>query len=201
MKAVLAAARRRRHLHQRVALLVVAARDAAVRHDLSRAPALLLAHQPEVPARGARPGGHPRQAHPHARRLDPRLRRAQGKASGRRERGARSSRRERASSFRRRLAQFRRAWSCPSWRSLRCSKRSRPPATMSTASERRRAPARSSTTSASTTASLDCVARDQGLVQDRQVHSRNADPGRRRSALSRTSRSTRCCFRGTSPTS
>ena len=54
--------------------LIGAARDAAVRHHLSRAPALLFGRQPRPSARDARPRGVSRAADPEPRRLDPRLR-------------------------------------------------------------------------------------------------------------------------------
>ena len=69
--------------------LAAAGRDAAVRHGLPRAPAVLLAHQPEVPAGDARPGSHPREADSDARRIDSRVcRRARAAARQRRGRAA-----------------------------------------------------------------------------------------------------------------
>ena len=62
------------HFHLGVALSAAAHRDAAVRHDLPRAPALLLAAEPEASARDARAGGHPREADSDPRRIDPRVR-------------------------------------------------------------------------------------------------------------------------------
>ena len=64
-------------LHFRVPLPGGVGGDAPVRHHLPRAPALLLAHEPEIPARVPGAGSRSRPAHPDARRLDPRLCRPQ----------------------------------------------------------------------------------------------------------------------------
>ena len=63
----------------------------AIRHHLSRAPALLLGRQPQASAGDARARGVPRPADPEPRRLDPRLCGAQGRAAGAAERASRCS--------------------------------------------------------------------------------------------------------------
>ena len=63
----------RRRVHFRIALSHRPARHAAIRHDLSRASALLFAGEPQAPSGNARPRSVPCAADPEPRRLDPRL--------------------------------------------------------------------------------------------------------------------------------
>ena len=148
-------ARGRRRLHLRVALSARSHRYAAIRHDLSRAPALLRARLARGPAQAPRPRGVPRQAHPDPRRLDPRLFGPRGNARDRSVGGGTARHGARGRNHRRqRNGRVSRAGGAIEARAL-CADRgscgSRAPA--STASARPRAHRRSSTMSGSTTTS------------------------------------------------
>ena len=173
----------RRRVHLGIALSDRPARQAAIRHGLPRASALLFAHEPRASPRHARPRRVPRAADPDPRRLDPRLCGTQRHAR---------DRAERCGHARRRAA--RRGHARAAQGVLRRGDALQ--AAAPRAHPRREGEGRAHRRHQRAVARVDagelCRARrshhrlrlrDRGLAQDRHVHARHAHPDRGRGRL------------------
>ena len=154
--------RARRRVHLGIALSHRPARDAAIRHDLSRAPALLFGRQPQAPcskctASKCSTRGRSRAMAARSASMRRARARARCRPSVQRDARRRAARRRDA----RRLATFRDDVMLSKLRLHALCATSRKRAAASSASARRRAPARWSTTSGSTRPSSTMSARSR----------------------------------------